>query len=234
MAPRPSVATFDCYGTLIDWESGLGAFLYDFALERGQIPEENGDALRRRWEEIQFELIQGPYRSYKQILAESLRRWAAERELSYCTEDGEALVRSMRSWQPFHDAQPALLRAREAGLRLAILSNTDRDIISHSLKHLDIPFDLVVTAEDCRSYKPSPANFSMLLDRLDMPADQILHVAFGFKYDIGPANDAGLQSAWVNRHTEPTPPSARPGQIWRDLWGLPKLLGRDSPDSDWT
>jgi 2-haloacid dehalogenase len=234
MAPRPTVATFDCYGTLVDWEGGLGAFLYDFALERGQFPEENGNALRHRWEEIQFDLIQGPYRSYKEILAESLRKWAAERELFYGTDDGEALVRSMRSWQAFHDARPALSRAREAGLRLAILSNTDRDIISHSLKHLDIPFDLVVTAEDCGSYKPSPANFRTLLDRLDVSADQNLHIAFGFKYDIGPASDAGMQTAWVNRHSEQTPPGARPGYIWRDLWGLPNLLGGDSPETGWT
>ena len=69
----------------------------------------------------------------------------------------------MRSWQPFPDTRPALLQAREAGLKLAILSNTDRDIIAHSLKHLEVPFDFVVTAEDCGSYKPSPANFQRLL-----------------------------------------------------------------------
>ncbi|MCC7022517.1 MAG: HAD-IA family hydrolase, partial [Thermomicrobiales bacterium] len=147
---------------------------------------------------------------------------------------GEALVRSMRSWQPFPDTRPALLEARAAGLRLAILSNTDRDIIAHSLKHLDVPFELVVTAEDCGSYKPSLANFQRLLRELRLPPEQVLHVAFGFKYDIGPASAAGMRSAWVNRHVEPTPPDARPGRIWRDLWGLPQLLGRPAPESRWS
>jgi 2-haloalkanoic acid dehalogenase type II len=112
---------------------------------------------------------------------------------------------------------------------LAILSNTDRDIIAHSLKHLDVPFDVVVTAEDCGSYKPSPANFQCLLAELDTPAEDVLHVAFGFKYDIGPANAAGMRSAWVNRHVELTPPVAKPNHIWRDLWGLPQFVGAAGP-----
>ena len=130
------------------------------------------------------------------------------------------------SWQPFHDTRPALTQARAAGLKLAILSNTDRDIIAHSLKHLDVPFDVVVTAEDCGSYKPSPANFERLLARTRRPAEDVLHVAFGFKYDIGPANDVGMRSAWVNRHVEETPPGAEPDHVWRDLWGLPRARRR--------
>ena len=229
MSDRPKVASFDCYGTLIDWEGGLANFLYDYTLHHGDEPPENGDALRRRWEAIQFEIIQGPYRSYKEVLAASLAAWAQERGLPYRNEDGDALVRAMRSWQPFPDTRPALARAGKAGLKLAILSNTDRDIIAHSLKHLDIPIAVVVTAEDCGSYKPSPANFQRLLTELDVPAEDVLHVAFGFKYDIGPANEAGMRSAWINRHIEPTPAGAEPGYIWRDLWGLPHFLGAAGP-----
>ena len=229
MHDRPTFASFDCYGTLIDWEGGLANFLYDYALRHGPEPAENGDALRRRWEAIQFDIVQGPYRPYKDVLAASLAAWAQERGLPYRDQDGEALVRAMRSWQPFPDTRPALLQAREAGLKLAILSNTDRDIIAHSLKHLDIPFDLVLTAEDCGAYKPAPANFQRLLTDLAVPPADVLHVAFGFKYDIGPANAAGMQSAWINRHIEPTPPGAEPGSIWRDLWGLPQLVGAEGP-----
>lgn len=229
MRDRPIFASFDCYGTLIDWEGGLANFLYDYALRFSPKPPENGDALRRRWETIQFDIIQGPYRPYKDVLAASLAAWAKERGLPYRDDDGEAFVRAMRSWQPFPDTRPALLQAREAGLKLAILSNTDRDIIAHSLKHLDIPFDLVLTAEDCGAYKPSPANFHRLLQDLAAPPADVLHVAFGFKYDIGPAHAAGMRSAWINRHIEPTPPEEKPGHIWRDLWGLPKLLGAGGP-----
>ena len=229
MADHPKVASFDCYGTLIDWEGGLAGFLYDYALRHGDEPVENGDALRQRWETIQFDIIQGPYRPYKEVRPLSLAEWARERGLPYRDEDGAALVRAMRSWQPFHDTRPALTQARKAGLRLAILSNTDRDIIVHSLKHLDITFDVVVTAEDCGSYKPTPANFRRHLEELDVPAEDVLHVAFGFKYDIGPANETGMRSAWVNRHVEPTPAGASPDYIWRDLWGLPELVGAKLP-----
>jgi 2-haloalkanoic acid dehalogenase type II len=229
MSDRPLVASFDCYGTLIDWEGGLASFLYDFALRKGDEPVENGDALRRRWETIQFDLIQGAYRPYKEILAESLRLWCAQRGLPYDGADGAALTRAMRSWQPFPDTGPALTAARDAGVRLAILSNTDRDIIAHSLKHIGVPFDLVVTAEDCGSYKPALGNFERLLRELDTPLARVLHVAFGFKYDIEPANALGMRSAWVNRHVEPMPAGAKPDHEWRDLWGLSRFAGAAGP-----
>jgi 2-haloalkanoic acid dehalogenase type II len=227
---NPRVISFDCYGTLIDWEGGIGSFLYAYALRHQADPTQSGDTMRREWEAIQFLEIQGRYRLYKDILAESLRQWAKSRDLPYRDEDGNALVRAMRSWQPFPDTRPALLRAREAGVRLAILSNTDRDIIAHSLRHLDLPFDLVITAEDCGSHKPSPRNFDRLIEELEVPPADILHVAFGFKYDIGPASRRGLRTAWVNRHIEEMPEGEQPDDIWRDLWGLPGLLGVLAPN----
>jgi 2-haloalkanoic acid dehalogenase type II len=230
MSERPTFASFDCYGTLIDWEGGLANFLHDFSLRHDVVPDENGDALRQRWEAIQFEIIQAPYRPYKEVLAESLRAWARERGLPFTPDDGAALVRAMRSWQPFPDTRPALAQARDAGLKLAILSNTDRDIIEHSLKHLEVPFDIVITAEDCGSYKPSSTNFERLLREIGLPANDVLHVAFGFKYDISPAQRAGMRSAWINRHIEPTPLDAKPDHTWRDLWGLPQLLGGPGPE----
>jgi 2-haloacid dehalogenase len=227
---KPKVVSFDCYGTLIDWEGGIGSFLYAFALRHLADPVQNGGTMLREWEAIQFSEIQGSYRGYKDVLADSLCQWAIERELPYLEEDGEDLVRSMRSWQPFPDTRPALLRAHEAGVRLAILSNTDRDIIAHSLRHLDLPFDVVVTAEDCGSYKPSSRNFERLVDELAVLPEEILHVAFGFKYDIGPASKLGLHTAWVNRHVEEMPAGERPEYVWRDLWGLPALLGALPPN----
>jgi 2-haloalkanoic acid dehalogenase type II len=178
-APAPVCCTFDCYGTLIDWEGGLGAFLYDFALRVREPDPPSGRELRERWEAIQFEVIQGDYRPYRELLAESLRLLAAERGWPYSDEDGKALTRSMRSWQPFPDATPSLRRAHDAGLRLIIVSNTDSDIIEHSLKHLEAPIDAVITAEDVGSYKPAPAHFERALEVAGVPADQILHVAFG-------------------------------------------------------
>jgi 2-haloacid dehalogenase len=223
------VATFDCYGTLVDWEGGLGAFLYDLALRRGEPRLEPGRLLREHWEAIQFEIIQGPYRRYREVLAESLRRWMAERGYGWDAAEGEALLRSMRSWQPFPDTRPALERTRQAGLRLVIVSNTDRDIVEHTLRHLDVPFDDVVTAEDRRAYKPAPAVFEQALARIGERPERVLHVAFGFKYDIGPAQRLGFRTAWVNRHVEPAPGPERADHVWRDLWGLPTLVGGAGP-----
>ena len=225
---RPSIATFDCYGTLIDWEGGLGTFLYQLALREGDTELVPGRELRERFEAIQFELIQGDYRPYREILAESLRRFCDERGWQYDDADAEALVRAMRSWQPFPDVRPALTRVRAAGVRLMIVSNTDRDIIEHSLRHLEVPFDIVQVAEDVRAYKPSGAVFDAALERIGEPPERILHVAFGFKYDIGPAARAGMGTAWVNRHQEPPPGGAPYDNEWRDLWGLVSLAERDS------
>jgi 2-haloalkanoic acid dehalogenase type II len=221
-ASKLVACTFDCYGTLIDWEGGLGSFLYDFAL-RQRDDRSNGRELRERWETIQFEVIHSEYMRYADALAESLRLLSEERGWSYSDEDGKALARSMRSWQPFPDTAPALRRAHDAGLKLVIVSNTDRDIIEHSLRHIEAPIDDVVTAEDVGSYKPELPHFERALEVIGAPPEQILHVAFGFKYDIGPAQQMGMPSAWVNRRAEPRPGPAVPDLEWRDLWGLAEL-----------
>jgi 2-haloacid dehalogenase len=218
--PRARLATFDCYGTLIDWEGGAASYLYAIALREGDAGATNGRALRDRWEEIQFELVSGPYLPYKQILAESLGRWAEERGYSLRDGDAEGLVRAMRSWQPFPDTRPALTRVREAGMKLAIISNTDRDIIEHSLRHLEVPFDHVQVAEDVGAYKPRDEVFVQALERFGEDPADVLHVAFGFKYDIGPAQRLGCQTAWINRHVESAPGEEKPDHEWRDLWGL--------------
>jgi 2-haloacid dehalogenase len=218
-----TTVTFDCYGTLIDWEGGLGCFLYDLALQNGETSPPNGRALRERWEEIQFNLILGPYQKYETILAESLQFFCKERGYEWNDQLGADLARSMRSWQPFHDTKPALDRVRALGMRLVIISNTDRAIIEHSLRHLEIPFDGVVTAEDCGAYKPSMTVFKQALDRIGVPPEQIIHVAFGFKYDLGPAQALGFKTAWINRNAESAPSPTVPDYEWRDLWSLAEL-----------
>jgi 2-haloalkanoic acid dehalogenase type II len=221
---RPRVATFDCYGTLVDWEGGIGAFLYALLLREGVEDPPPGRELRERWEAIQFELVTGPYKPYKQILGEATLAWCREQGVEENPAYAEAIVGSMRAWQPFPDTRPALTRAREAGVRLVILSNTDRDIISHSVKQIGVPFDAVVVAEDVGAYKPSIANFERVLEEVGEDPANVLHVAFGFKYDIGPAKRLGMRSAWVNRHQERLPdPDTVPDHEWRDLWGLAEL-----------
>jgi 2-haloacid dehalogenase len=221
---RPKVATFDCYGTLVDWEGGLGAFLYTLMLREGVADPPPGRELRERWEQIQFDVIQGEYRTYKEVLGESVLAWC--RDLGVPDRDvyGEALADSMRAWQPFPDTGPALRQVRDAGVRLVILSNTDRDIIEHTLKQIGVPFDTVVTAEDVGAYKPALTGFEHLLEKIGEDPSDIVHVAFGFKYDIKPAQALGMATAWVNRHAEHLPDRGTvPDHEWRDLWGLAEL-----------
>jgi len=218
------VATFDCYGTLIDWEGGVGAFLYELARRHEPEPPPARE-LRERWEALQFERLQGDWHSYRDILADSLAAWAGERGYRFNEHDGEALARSMESWQPFPDTVPALQAARDAGLRLWILSNTDRAIMQHSLRHLEVEFDGVTVAEDCRAYKPSEVPFEHALREIDLPPEQVLHVAFGFKYDIGPAQRLGMQTAWVNRKQEAAPGPEQADHVWADLWPLAGVVG---------
>jgi 2-haloalkanoic acid dehalogenase type II len=218
------VATFDCYGTLIDWEAGVGAFLYELARRHEQEPPPARE-LRERWEALQFERIQAGWRSYRKILADSLAAWSGERGYRYNEHDGEGLARSMECWQPFPDTVPALQAASAAGLRLWIISNTDRAIIEHSLQHLEVEFAGVTVAEDCRAYKPSTVPFEHALREIDLPRDQILHVAFGFKYDIGPAQRLGLRTAWVNRKQEQAPGPEQADYVWNDLWPLAGAAG---------
>ncbi len=218
-------ATFDCYGTLIDWEGGMGAFLYSIAQRSGDEAPRPGPILREEWETIQFDVIQGPYKSYKQVLSESVRAWCDVRGYQYIEEYDDAAVASMRAFQPFHDTRPALLRAQAAGMQLAIISNIDHDILAHSLNHMQIEFDEVITAEDCRAYKPDHSVFEKALDQIGVPAQEMLHVAFGFKYDIGPAKQFGWETAWVNRNAEALTGSSTPDHIWSDLWGLAAFAG---------
>ena len=112
----------------------------------------------------------------------------------------------MQSWQPFPDTIPALQRVKKAGVKLVIISNTDRHIMEHTLRQLaPLAFDDVVVAEDLTAYKPDTTAFTRALEQAGAHPSEILHVAFGFKYDIGPAQEVGMQTAWVNRHREEPP-----------------------------
>lgn len=224
--PAFKVATFDCYGTLVDWEGGAATFLYDLARRNGEHATDSGIELRTRWEEIQFELLGEEYRSYTDVLSQSLRAWVGERGYRWNENDGHAFAKSMQSWQPFCDTIPALTRLREAGVGLAIVSNTEHSIMDHTLRQLHpLEFDHVVVAEDVRCYKPDRRPFTRMLDEASIAPEEVLHVAFGFKYDIATAKDLGLSTAWINRHREPLPEGdAEPDHEWHDLWGLAEYL----------
>jgi 2-haloalkanoic acid dehalogenase type II len=222
-------ATFDCYGTLVDWEGGTAAFLYRLALRSGDPSPQRAAVLRDRWEQIQFGMIGGPYRPYTEVLADSLAAWGAEYGYPVQPADGEAFARAMRSWGPFPDTRPALLQAHERGLKLVIVSNSEHSLMDHTLRQLDLPFHDVVLAEDAGAYKPDERPLLMALEHLGEAPERVIHVAFGFEYDIGPAQRIGMQTAWINRHVARPPGPERPDHEWRDLWGLARLMGAAGP-----
>jgi 2-haloacid dehalogenase len=194
------------------------------ARRNGDDPPPPGHELRQRWEELQFARIQDEYRGYREVLSDSLSEWAGERGYRWNERDGEALARSMESWQPFPDTVPALRQARQAGLRLWIVSNTDRAIIEHTLRQLSgIEFDGVTVAEDVSAYKPAHQPFQRALEELAEDPGRVVHTAFGFKYDIGPARALGFRTAWVNRKREQRPGPAQPDHEWDSLWPLAEL-----------
>jgi 2-haloalkanoic acid dehalogenase type II len=188
--------TFDCYGTLIDWEAGVRAFAAGLLARRSA--HTTPDEFLARWEPIQFDLLV-PYRPYREVLARSVDATLRALGLPVDPGDGPALTRALRTWRPFEDTVPALERLG-ARYRLCIVSNVDRDLLAGTLEHLGRGrFAALVTAEDARAYKPDPAPLRLALERLGLTAREVLHCAFGWKYDLAPARALGIRTALVRR-----------------------------------
>ena len=177
--------TFDCYGTLIDWDGGVRAELVRV------FDEERADELLARYHELEPELQADGTLSYREVLTEALRRLGVP--------DGEetALADSLPDWQPFPEVPQALEEARDRGWRLAILSNTDRDYIEASMRRLGGGFELAIVASEIGSYKPALGHWRAFEDQVGRPPD--VHVAASLFHDVAPANELGLRSIWINR-----------------------------------
>jgi 2-haloacid dehalogenase len=190
------VLTFDCYGTLIDWESGIRKALRPF-LDAHGIPLDDGGALEHyaRFEE---QLEAGPYRKYRDVLREVMRKFGEMFGFPCSEAEADALPRSLPDWPPFPDTVEAL-RTLKRHHRLAVLSNTDDDLFAETAKRLQVPFDYVITAEQVGSYKPSHRNFEAAIARIGPPKEQILHVAQSLYHDIVPAKALGIANVWINR-----------------------------------
>ncbi len=185
--------TFDCYGTLIDWESGIRSFF------RGLPGLGDQEAALAEWEEIQFRMINGPYRRYREILAESLGELLTTHRLPCRRELGEEFAETLTRWKPFPDTNLALEKLRGMGLKLAIISNIDDDLLACTVQHFSAPFDLLVTAQQSGAYKPNAASFRLALSKIGRPPRVVTHVAFGDRYDLATARQCGMQVVFVNR-----------------------------------
>jgi 2-haloacid dehalogenase len=197
-------ATFDCYGTLIDWRSGIEA---EFERLFGPEPAPH---LLDHYLEIEVDVQRGAYRLYGEVLGLTLERLVREEELALPEGEEPALARALPDWSPFPETREALGAARERGWKLAVLSNSDRDLIAASIERIGVDFDHVVVAEDVRSYKPAHAHWERFFADTGAEREHHAHVAASLYHDIAPARELGLRSVWINRlGEEPNPPPDR-------------------------
>jgi 2-haloacid dehalogenase len=215
-------ATFDCYGTLIDWNGGIGR-----ELER-LFGGERAPALLARYHELEPEVQADGYRSYAEVLTLTLERVVADTGLSIPEGETNALARSLPSWEPFPEVPDALAEVRRRGWSVAVLSNSDRDLIEASLRRLGVPVDLAIVAEDVGSYKPAHAHWQRFFELTTADPRHHVHVAQSHFHDIVPATELGLNTVWVNRLGEEAEPA--PTRELPDLSALPAALDALVPE----
>lgn len=212
--------TFDCYGTLIDWESGIvGAFLTEAAKDGIELqPDQVIDAYAAHEAAVES----GPYRSYRDVLGETARRVAETLKWELPPERRGFLAASLPDWKPFADTNPALERLARR-FKLGILSNIDDDLLSMTLRHFTAQFDLVVTAQQVKSYKPGLAHFKEAQARSG--GKRLLHAAQSHFHDVIPTRKLNIPVAWVNRKGARIEPSGPlPTHEVHDLTELANLL----------
>ena len=203
-------ATFDCYGTLIDWDGGVRSELVRV------FGEDRADEQLVRYHEVEPGLQADGTRTYREVLTESMRELGAP--------EGEAhgLADSLPGWRAFPEVRPALEELRRRGWKLGILSNTDDDFIAASQVQIRVVFDEVIVAQEIGSYKPAHRHWEEFFRRTNAPREGHVHVAASLFHDIAPANDLGLVSVWINRLGEKA--TVQPARELPDLFELPETL----------
>ncbi|MBI4671426.1 MAG: haloacid dehalogenase type II [Chloroflexi bacterium] len=222
-----TVLTFDCYGTLIDWESGILNALRPVLIAH-QVKIHQDEALEL-FGELEAAQERGPYKTYRTVLQNVLADMGARLGFQPSENEKRAFGESVQDWQPFADSAGALAELKRK-YKVVILSNVDDDLFAHSARKLQVAFDDVITAQQCQSYKPSLNNFRVAEKRVGVPKQQWLHVAQSLFHDIAPAKKLGLDTVWVNRRWDKpgagaTPPTeATPDVEVRSLAELAELV----------
>ena len=210
-------ATFDCYGTLVDWNGGIRE-----ELEKLFGAERVGELLVRYHELEPRIQAARPGSSYREVLTIALERLASETGLTLPEGDASSLARSLPSWPVFEDVRPGLEEARSRGWRLAILSNTDRDLIDASMEALGVSFETAIVAGEIGSYKPTHKHRVVFYEQTGAERAAHVHVAQSLYHDIAPAAELGIPSIWINRLDEPADP--RPSRTLPGVGSLPDAL----------
>ncbi|HJQ98532.1 MAG TPA: haloacid dehalogenase type II [Candidatus Polarisedimenticolaceae bacterium] len=204
------VLTFDCYGTLIDWETGLVAALRPILDASGV--EADAEAVLVRFGALESELEAGPYLPYRAVLGRVLLGLGAEFGFKPTVEEIATFAASVGSWPAFPDSKRSL-RALKTKYELGVISNVDDDLFAGSSRQLGDPFSWVITAQQVRSYKPSVENFERAFETIGVPRDRILHVAQSLFHDVEPAKRLGLSTVWVNRRAGKEGGGATPASL---------------------
>ncbi len=194
--------TFDCYGTLIDWESGILAALRT-VISAGTADDEE---LLAAYADAEGAIEAGPYRRYREVAGKAMARVARSHGVEPTPEQVARLGGSVVDWPAFADSHDALVRLKTR-FRLGVLTNCDDDLFAASNRRLGVKFDWIVTAQQVGSYKPDERNFAALTERLGadgVAKDRILHVAQSLFHDHEPAQRLGFRSVWIDRrHDRP-------------------------------
>jgi 2-haloacid dehalogenase len=209
-------ATFDCYGTLIDWNDGIRR-----TLER-LWADEDSERLLGLYHEVEPLIQRGRDLAYREVLRRALRTLAAIDSLRLAPADESALAESLPTWRPFSEVPGALTQLRDGTWRLAILSNTDPDLLAASLERIGVPVDEQITAADAGSYKPAPGHWETFFRRTGANPARHIHVAASLRHDIEPAQRLGIRAVWVNRLGERST-LPRAAEL-PDLVRLPEML----------
>ncbi len=206
--------SFDCYGTLIDWETGLLGYLRP--LLKGKGCDISDAQILALYSEFEPRQQAGHYRTYREVLTAVVRDYAHELRFEVSDNEANGLAESIRQWQPFGDTVAGLQRLRSR-YKLAVLSNIDDDLFGYTAPKLEVPFDAVVTAQQVHSYKPSLNNFEALLRCNAISRDRLLHVAESLYHDVAPAHSLGIATAWVNRRQGKAAAASKLANVKPDL-----------------
>lgn len=210
-------ATFDCYGTLVDWNAGIRA-----ELDRLFGSSVGGELLSRYHEVEPRVQNEHPTWSYREVMAAVLAELASEAGVALPAEERDALARSLPEWPVFAEVPGALAETHDRGWRLVALSNTDRDLIDASMKTIGVPFAGAIVASEIGSYKPAPGHWRAFYDSTGADAERHVHVAQSQFHDIAPASALGIPTVWINRLGERGEPA--PTRELPDLRGLADVL----------
>jgi 2-haloacid dehalogenase len=205
-------ATFDCYGTLIDWDGGIRTELVRV------FGENAADDQLERYHEVEPEIQRDATLSYRQVMTDTMR------QLGAASSEAHGLAEALPGWRAFPEAHRALEEARRRGWKLGVLSNTDDDYIAASQVQIGITFDEVIVAQEIGSYKPAPRHWDEFFARTHARKERYVHVAASLFHDIVPASALGVPTVWVNRLGETAPDEAKPTRELTDLFALPETL----------